>query len=196
MPRSDAGREPLTRKVVVQAAAQLVNSEGQQALTVNRLARELGVRPPSLYNHIESLADLWRELALLSTQALEKRLMHAAVGKSGISAVMALAEAYRAYIKEFPGLYLASLPASGTLDTPDPRLTAVEDRIVQISFAVIESYGLNSQEAIHAVRALRSAIHGFTTLEIANGFGIPLDLDQSFRRLIEMVIRGMEEMAK
>ena len=47
-------------------------------------------------------------------------------------------------------------------------------------------------EAIHALRALRSVVHGFATLEAAGGFGIPLNLDESFRRLVELLIRGME----
>jgi AcrR family transcriptional regulator len=187
-------RKVLNRAAVIQAAASLVNSEGTTALTVNRLARELGVRPPSLYNHIDSLAGLWRDLALLSIQGLGEHLMIAAVGKSGPLAVMALSRAYRGYIKEFPGLYLASLQASGNLDSPDPRLEEAEKRILQATLAVVASFGLTGNDAIHAVRALRSAIHGFTTLEIANGFGIQLDLDESFTRLIEMVIRGMQQM--
>jgi AcrR family transcriptional regulator len=193
MPQPTPGRKALNRAVVIQAAANLVNSEGIDALTVNRLARELGVRPPSLYNHMDSLAGLWRDLAILSIQSLGERLINAALAKSGPPAVMALALAYRGYIKEFPGLYLASLQASGNLNQPDPRLEAAEKRILQATLAVVASFGLNGNDAIHAVRALRSAIHGFTSLEIANGFGIQLDLDESFTRLIEMVIRGMEQ---
>ena len=41
--------------------------------------------------------------------------------------------------------------------------------------------------------ALRSVIHGFATLEVAGGFGLPLDCDESFRRLIAMLIAGLQE---
>jgi len=185
-------RVRLNRPAVIRAAAGLVNAEGADALTINRLARELGVQPPSLYNHIESLADLWSELALLSTTTLGDRLMKASIGKSGPEAIRAIAQAYRAYIQEFPGLYQASLRASRNLPLPDSRLQAAEDQVVQVVLAVIASFGLSGEEAVHAVRALRSAVHGFATLEVAGGFGFPLSRDESFDRLIAMVIRWLE----
>ena len=185
MARLTPNREVLNRQLVVQTAAELVNSEGVEALTINRLAKELGVRPPSLYNHIRSLAGLRHDLALLSMQNLGERLINAAAGRSGAPGIMILAEKYR-----------ASLRASGKTEPADPLLEAAEARIVRVSLAMVESFGLSGKEAIHAVRALRSAIHGFTTLEIADGFGIRLDLDESFARLIEMIIRGIEQLAE
>jgi AcrR family transcriptional regulator len=177
---------------VVRAAARLVNAGGAEALTINRLARELGVQPPSIYNHIEGLDALWRELALLSTRALAERITAAAVGRSGAEGVMAMAQAYRGYIQENLGLYQASLRASGNLEIPDPRMQAAEGRVVRVGLALVESFGLAGNEAIHALRALRSMVHGFASLEAAGGFGIPLGLDESFQRLIELLIRGME----
>ena len=192
MSRSNAHRARLDRPSVIRAAADLVNAEGADALTINRLARELKVQPPSLYNHIEGLAELWRELALLSTTALGERVINASIGKSGPAGIRALANAYRAYIREFPGLYLASLRASRNFESPDPRLQAAEEKVVQVALAIIESFGLSGEEAIHAVRGLRSLVHGFATLELSGGFGLPLSLDESFDRLIEMVIRGVQ----
>lgn len=192
MSRSPTPRAGLDRPSVIRAAARLVNAEGAEALTINRLSRELGVQPPSLYNHIEGLAGLWRELALLSTTTLGDRITKASIGKSGPAGILALAHAYRGYIQEFPGLYHASLRASGNLEPPDPRLQAAEDRVVQVALAMIESFGLSGEAAVHAVRALRSVVHGFATLEAAGGFGLPLSLDESFDRLVEMFIHGLE----
>lgn len=192
MPRPQASKGGLDREAVVQAAASLVNKEGADALTINRLARELGIQPPSIYNHINGLAALWQELALLNTIALGERITTAAIGKSGPAAVRAIAQSYRAYIKAFPSLYQASLRASGNMETPDPRLQAAEERVVWVTVAVVESFGLKGDKAIHAVRALRSVVHGFATLEISGGFGLPQDLDESFNRLIEMLIKGLE----
>ncbi|MCL4559505.1 MAG: WHG domain-containing protein [Chloroflexi bacterium] len=181
----------LDREAVVQAAADLVNAEGPEALTINRLARNLHVRPPSLYNHIGGLGELRRALALLNARLLGDRLIAAVMGRSGAAGVAALAQAYRAYVKEYPGLYQASLRVSGNLSQPDPELEAAEARVVRAALAIVESFGLTGEAAIHAVRVLRSAVHGFVTLEIAGGFGIPLDLDESFRRLIDMITHGM-----
>ncbi len=191
MPCSTVSRAGLTREAVVRAAADLVGAEGPGALTIHRLARELKVKPPSLYNHIGGLGELWRELALLNARELGRRFTAAAVGRSGPAGIMALAQAYRAYVKECPGLYQASLRASGNLSQPDPELQAAEGQSLGVVLALVESFGLTGDEAIHAVRGLRSAIHGFATLEVAGGFGLSIDPDESFRRLIEMIIRGL-----
>ena len=113
----------------------------------------------------------------------------------GRTALLAVAEAYRGYIKQHSGLYMASLRASGVQaqdGTPvDPELAAAEERVVRIVLAVLASFGLAGEDAIHAVRGLRSVVHGFATLEVAGGFGLPLDCDESFRRLVEILTRGL-----
>lgn len=192
MLRPPVSRAGLDRRSVVRAAADLVNAEGPGALTINRLARELKVKPPSLYNHIGGLGELWRELALLNAREQGSRLSAALVGRSGPAGVRALADAYRAYIKEAPGLYQASLRASGNLNQPDPELRAAEEEALRAVLALVESFDLQGEEAIHAVRGVRSAIHGFATLEVAGGFGLSVDTDESFRRLVEMIIRGLQ----
>jgi AcrR family transcriptional regulator len=189
MPR----RAGLDKAMVVQAAADLANAEGVDALSLGRLAERLGVRTPSLYNHIDGLPGLYRELSLLNTRKLGERLGNAAIGKAGPDAVMAVAQAYREHIKESPGLYMASLRAAGNQEPAGVELLAAEDRVVQIGLAVVASFGLSGEDGLHAVRGLRSVIHGFATLEVAGGFGLPLDCDESFRRLIAMLIAGLQE---
>ena len=184
------GRAGLDKAVVVRAAIALINAEGSEALTINRLARELKVQPPSLYNHINGLAELRRALALVNAQWLGDRLTEAAIGQSGQAGISALAHAYRAYIKTYPDLYQSSLLASGNLSEPYPELQAAEERVVRVVMALVASVGVKGEAAIHAVRGLRSLVHGFATLEVSGGFGLPIDLDESFHRLIEIYLHG------
>jgi AcrR family transcriptional regulator len=185
-------RAGLDTTTIVRAAAATLNSEGVEALTLNRLAQELGVKTPSLYNHIDGLPGLYRELALRNARTLGERFTQAAIGKSGPAAIMAVAQAYRAYIKESPGVYLASLRSSGTQQFPDAELSAAEEQSLRVAVAVVASFGLTGDDALHAVRGLRSLVHGFATLEIAGGFGLPLDLDESFDRLLQMLVRALQ----
>jgi AcrR family transcriptional regulator len=185
-------RAGLDKATVVEAAAAIMNKEGAAALTLNRLAQELGVKTPSLYNHIDGLPGLYRELALLNARTLGERFTQAAIGKSGPTALIAVAQAYRAYIKEAPGVYLASLRSSGAQQSPDAELSAAEEQSLRVAVAVIASFGLTGEDALHAVRGLRSLVHGFATLEIAGGFGLPLDLDESFDRLLQMFVRALQ----
>ncbi len=48
-----------------------------------------------------------------------------------------------------------------------------------------------ARPVLHAVRGLRSIVPGFVTLEGAGGFGLPLDLDESFRRLVAAFVKGL-----
>jgi len=184
-------RAGLNKTLVVQAAADLVNAEGLEALSITRLAGILGVRAPSIYNHIGGLEDLRRELAISGLRTLGERMAEAALGRSGEDALMAVAQAYRSYIKEAPGVYHAGLRASGKLHTADPRQQSVEERILKIVMVIIDSFQLDGADAVHAARALRSLVHGFTTLEIAGGFGLPYNLDESFQRLIQLLVVGL-----
>lgn len=45
--------------------------------------------------------------------------------------------------------------------------------------------------AIHAARGLRSIIHGFVSLELADGFGLVLDHDASFVWVLRGYIAGV-----
>jgi AcrR family transcriptional regulator len=51
-------RDRLTRSAVVEAAIGIADSSGLDAVSIRRLAAELGVRPMSLYTHIASKDDL------------------------------------------------------------------------------------------------------------------------------------------
>ncbi len=185
-------RAGLDKETVVETAATLLNTEGAEALTLNRLAQELGVKTPSLYNHVDGLPGLYRELALLNARTLGERFTQAAIGKAGPVALIAVAQAYRAYIKESPGVYLASLRSSGAQQPVDAELSAAEETSLRVTVAVVASFGLTGEDALHAVRGLRSLVHGFATLEIAGGFGLPLSLDESFDRLLHMFVRALQ----
>jgi AcrR family transcriptional regulator len=185
-------RSNLTKQTVVQAAADLINAEGLEALSLGRLAKELGIRTPSLYNHVDGLPGLMRELSILNARNLADRISEAAIGQSGPEAIKAVMQAMRAYIKESPGLYLSTVRASGTQAEVDPELEQEEARSVKVGIALMSAFGLQGEDAIHAIRGLRSLAHGFATLEISGGFGMPMDLDESFTRLVDLFIAGLE----
>lgn len=54
----------LTLAIVVEAAIACLEAEGESALGVNRVARALGIKPPSIYKHIDGNAALRRCVAL------------------------------------------------------------------------------------------------------------------------------------
>ena len=182
-------RVGLDHATVVEAAAKLVDEEGIEQLSLGRLAERLGVRTPSLYNHVAGLPGLKRDLALFCSRELLDRLLRATIGKSRTEAIFALADAYRAYARETPGRYALTQQAP---DPGDQVLHAVAQQLVDVGRAVLAPYRLSEEEAIHAIRGIRSIVHGFISLEMMGGFRMPVDLDASFHWLINVFITGLE----
>ena len=56
---------------------------------------------------------------------------------------------------------------------------------------MLRAWDLEGDDAVHAARAFRSAVHGFVALEAGGGFGIPVDLDASFDRLVGLLAAGL-----
>jgi AcrR family transcriptional regulator len=185
-------RVGLNAAAVLEEAAQLADERGYDQLSLARLAARFRVKPPSLYNHIESLESLRRGLALRALRELAASLGKAAIGKSRDDAVRSLARAQREFVKRHPGLYQATQRAAAASDA---EMNHASDEVVNICLMVLNGYGLDRRAALHALRGLRSAVHGFATLENAGGFGIPLNIDESFAWLLECFIAGLNAAA-
>ncbi len=172
---------------MVDAACALADRDGLEAVTLGRLAAELGVRPPSLYNHVDGLDGVLRGIALQALGRLADTLQAAAVGRSGRDALRSTAHAMRAFARDHPGGYAATQRAMPA----DPEVGAAAERVVSVFVAVLRAWDLEGDDAIHAVRIVRSALHGFVALELGGGFGLPLDLDESFERMVGVLADGL-----
>jgi AcrR family transcriptional regulator len=177
---------------VVEEAIRIADTEGLDQVTLARVAAALDVRAPSLYNHVDGRDGLLRLVALRSLVELADVLRDAAVGRAREDALRAIAHAYRDYARQHPGAYAATqrAPAPG-----DDELAAAAGRVVDVLLAVLAGWGLEGDRAVHHIRVIRSALHGFVTLETEAGFGLPLDLDQSFELLVATLVAGLDPRA-
>lgn len=187
-------RAGLTPEVVARAAADLADEHGWPQLTLAAVATTLGVRQPSLYKHVASLAALRRAVSLQAVTELGERLTVAAAGRAGPDALTHLAAAYRNYAHAHPGRYAASVVAPA--DGDEDHIRAGQGILATLS-AVLRGYGIthDSDDALHAIRAFRSLLHGFVALESAGGFALALDLDESFARLVAGFDTALRERA-
>lgn len=182
---------PLDKKTMIIAAAELANEYGSDHVTLAMLAKKLQIKPPSIYNHFDGLPGVKRELAILSLEKLYSELAAAsAVNQPGEEAVLAISEAYLTYVREYPGLYESALAAP---DPADAEVYQAGKQIVDLVISIIEPFGLSEERAIHAVRGLRSIMHGFASLEQKGGFGLKLDLDESYELAVRAFLGGLEK---
>ena len=169
---------------MVAEAERMADDAGLGQLSLTALAERLGVRQPSIYKHIDSMAGLRRSISVRAKAELGDVLARAAVGRSGADAIRSMSQAYRTWALAHPGRYEAAQVAPAPGDADDE---AVSQAVVQICADVLAAYELHGDDAIDAIRALRSTLHGFVALEAGGGFGFKTDIDRSFERLV----RGM-----
>jgi AcrR family transcriptional regulator len=182
-------RVGLDRAAVVDAAARIADAEGLEAVTLTRVAVALGVRAPSLYAHVDGLEDLRRRLGARGARQLADVLSRAAAGRAGTDALQAVAAAYRAYARAHPGSYAAAQRAH-QLSKSEEAVDAA-GAAVDVVLAVLRGYDVEADDAVHATRVIRAALHGFVLLEAVGGFAIDLSVDESFRRLVAILDAGL-----
>jgi len=153
------------------------------------LAERLGVRTPSLYKHVDNIADLTHRIGVLAMGELADAIGDAIQGRSGTDALVAAARAMRSFVNEHPGRYAAGNAARPT--GPDDPLLPAARRVLDSLAAALRGYALDPDDQIHALRMLRSMLHGFATLEESGGFMIDTSIDDSFDWMVSLVDQGL-----
>ncbi|WP_031004919.1 TetR/AcrR family transcriptional regulator [Streptomyces sp. NRRL F-5727] len=177
-------RAGLTAERVTVAGAEVADEAGFDRVSMSQVARRLGVKDASLYAHVRNLEDLRGRIALLAADEKTIRIAEAVAGRSGRDALVAFADAWRAYAHEHPGRYAATQAAIEI----DPRLAADAPgprRAVELTYGMLRGYRLAEPDLTDAVRLLRSTFHGFVTLEAAGGFAHARTPQQSWGRALD-----------
>lgn len=184
---------PLDTATVVAAAGDLIDAtfadDGIDALTLTRVANELGVTQPALYRHVDGMSDLWRQLGLTTREVLAAELAEACIGLSGVDAVRALADAWREFAKRHPGRYRSTerFPVEGDLE-----LEQAVARTLDVVTMSLRGFGLEGDELVHCARTVRSALHGFCSYELGDGHPDRGSIDESFASLVDILCVAFE----
>ncbi|MFC5447706.1 TetR/AcrR family transcriptional regulator [Paenibacillus aestuarii] len=183
-----APRNSINLQAILQAATEIVDASGVEALTLTSLAQKLDIRSPSLYNHFNGLSGIRKLLSVYGLEQLQYALTRSAIGRAGDQAIREMAKAYVNFARKHPGLYEVTLLANGP---QDEEVSKVGQEIVDLVTQVLKAYQLVDEDAIHMARAFRSILHGFASLEQKGGFGLPVDLDVSLEKIIDTFLAGL-----
>lgn len=182
----------LTAQTVIEAAAEMLDERPGGELGIGALAERLGVKPPSLYKHVEGTVGLRRGIMLRAKADLAAAFGKAGIGKAREEAVHSIALVYRRWAKEHPGQYPLTMRAPSPGDKDDEEVSAA---LVNVLYTALSGYRLDGDDLIDAVRFLRSSLHGFVDLETTSAFQLPRDLDRSYARLINSITRSLNTWA-
>lgn len=183
-------RAGLDTQAVLKAAVEIADRDGVGAVTLSTIAQVLGVKSPSLYNHISGLDSLKSMLAAYALELLYEHVSGAAASSTGKSAIVQFAHTYLDFARKHPGLYEA---AQAVPDVRDEAILTSGDKIVSLALDLLQHYGMPETESLHAVRGLRSLVHGFASLEKSGGFGLPLEVIDSFEFTLNIFLEGLQK---
>ncbi len=186
-------RLKLNRKIIIETAAEIADQQGFDAVTLTAVAEKLQIKKPSLYNHLESISELRCELVIFASLHLKERLAAAAIGKSKEDAILEIARIYRQFAHEHPGQYQSIMASSWEYkETPSFKIATKE--LMGVLRAVLCHYNLHDEDLTHAVRGLRSIMHGFVSLEASGWFTQGAKRDESYLQLVRTFIYGVEKL--
>ena len=181
----------LTRQDVVEAAISCLQQEGEESLGVNRGARELGIQPPSLYNHVAGNGDLRQAVAL---EGLKRLMTHLRQHTNGIpdrqDRVRALAHAYRDFAHAHEALY--AVLSTVSFDPTDPYYQPAIQDWMSFYDDRLKPFGLQGDAVVHGARFLLSTLHGFVQMERSGKFRLEQPRDQSYVWIIQALIDALE----
>nr|WP_106781203.1 TetR-like C-terminal domain-containing protein [Lysinibacillus timonensis] len=175
-------RVGLDIETIIMTAIEIADNHGVEAVTLASVARNLSVKPPSLFNHINGLSDLKRELSLYGLTLLFEKINDRVRGKQKNEAIFAMSTAYIEFTREHPGLYELTIKAP---ENNDKELEGAGNKIIQLLMGILSDYHLDQETIIHAIRGWRSILHGFASLEQKGAFGMPVDTEKSINYIIE-----------
>lgn len=184
--RPKKGQTQITRDLVLDRAWDLIAEEGWNEFRLARLAENLGIRTPSLYNHIQDMEEVRREMKRRSLQILGDKLsLKLKSTVAGSERISEFVYAYRSFAVKYPEFYPLTIESTEF----DPELKILGDRILTICMEVFR-FPVLDEVAVHRIRILRSLLHGFIVLEAVGGFGRKESVEESFKKITESLESG------
>jgi TetR/AcrR family transcriptional regulator, tetracycline repressor protein len=151
-------REPLTRERVVEAATRVMDEEGLDAVSMRRVAREVGVEAMSLYHHVEDKEDLLDgicEHVMAQFDFPEPVEDWAENCRRG-------ARAWRRLLQAHPAVMRLFAEQRGPIRSIDSV------RPMEFALRILRSCGLTDRDTAQAFHAFGGYIQGFVMMELGS----------------------------
>jgi len=157
---------PLTRNRIIAAAMDLIEAEGPQAVSMTRLATELGCGLVPLYNQVPSTSALLDGIAATIMSGLDDG---PTVGADWAVQMRAQARAIRQAARAYPR---CSVAVAGR----EPA-TAAQLRPTEHALAILRTAGFCGRDAVRIERAVAAYLAGSILREIGGAVGTGREFD-------------------
>jgi len=172
---------------IVRAGREILERDGFEGLTMQRVATAVGVRAPSLYKHVSGRGELVHLIANDVARELGATLDAVVGGQKPRRDIRRMVRAVRAFATSRPAAYallFARLPDGWRADD---ELTAAA------SAGLLRAVGqlAGPDAALDAARTVVAWAHGFVSMELAGAFRLGGDVDQAFDYGVERLIKAV-----
>ncbi|MGH2679485.1 MAG: TetR/AcrR family transcriptional regulator C-terminal domain-containing protein [Actinomycetota bacterium] len=151
-------REPLTRDRVIEAALRVMDEEGLEAVSMRRIAREVGVEAMSLYHHVEDKEDLLDGIC----ERVMVEFEFPEPGEDWADNVRQGARAWRRLLKDHPNVMRLFAEQRGPVRSIDSM------RPTEFALRLLQECGLTDRDTAQAFHAFGGYIQGFVMMELGS----------------------------
>lgn len=178
----------VTRDGILETALAQIEKEG--TVSLNGLARALGIRPPSLYRYFSSRERL---LAAASLAGFRKLADHIRSSTRNDPSPETAAWAIRSFARKRPKLYRM-------MNEADARYEDREEARMVVLEVVTAAFGrpFDEKELVPlrmALACIRAFVHGFAMLELTGQYQTTRELDRAFAVGLDALLDTFEKQA-
>ena len=154
--RHALGRPALTREAVVARALEIGTAEGLQAVSLRRVAQELGVTPMALYRHVRDKQDLMNAMTEAVLEGIDATVGFRP-GMTWTEQMRLAIDNYKKHIDARPLFLPLSIAYNG--EGPPAFWKVLEDLL-----AILLDAGFGRREAIVLIRMISNLLAGYLLL--------------------------------
>ncbi len=156
--RGRATRAGMTRDLVLAEALAIIDRDGLDALTMRRLATQLGVSPMALYNHVHDKQDLLQGIAAMLLEQVDFT-----------SDDLDWRERVRFGFRQLRAVCLAHSGAARVMEEIDVAPLSIFT-LLEVTLAALEEIGMPTDEAMRAYTLFMNFTLGQVSYELRGPF--------------------------
>jgi AcrR family transcriptional regulator len=176
------------------SAADILETDGPEGLSVRRIAAAAGVAPMGVYNHFESKFGIVEALFEQGFARLGTEMAAMAQITDPSEALREGARRYRALALAHPMAYqvmfLRAVPGFEPSDRAIGTCTGAFDSLVAAVERAMDAGAIAVGEPTETAQLIWATIHGWVSLELL-GLGFVEDQDAGYDHLCEALLRGL-----
>ena len=188
----------VTQERIVETAWRMIEEDGSmENLPVSRLAKELGVKAPSLYRYFASKAELLQAVNTYTLSLLFEEMNIVLEGhrqQAPLEQLIVVAKGFRQFGHQHPVVYTLAFTTiepdanNGGQDSAEKNQQFAD--LLRLQALIAEISG--GTHSLTSLRGLLAIMHGFVMLEINQQLRRGGDLDEAYEKSVEAYLRGWQ----